>query len=175
MRMVSATLAGSPRKDEQLPRAFATLHQNYVGGTVYADVMLPSGARSASAVFQAGNTPGAETQRWDAAVCLAEYLDGKDGDPKACLQVVETLLAMGGPGAEPEPEPASDDEADLAEAITDSISPEAAAILATRLQTIIRTDDETINSQCRWFADMLAGLVGGWESAQETAKQYGIE
>ena len=171
MKMVSVTLAGSPKEGEQIPRAYAELRGDCVG--VQCSILQPG--TNDVIEFRPGDEPESIKQRQDAARRLAEYLDGKDGDPKACLQVVETLLAMGGPGPEPEPEPASDDGADLAEAITDSICPEAAAILATRLQTIIRTDDETINSQCSWFADMLAGLVGGWESAQETAKQYGIE
>jgi len=173
MRMTTITLAGTPKPGEQLPRAFATLQKNFEGGTIHASVFLPNGARPKTFFFQPSDTPAAARQRHEAACLLADCLDGSDHDAKAYLQLVETMLVMG--GAEPEPEPASDDEVDLAEAITDSICPEAAAILATRLQTIIRTDDETINSQCQWFADMLAGLVGGWESAQETAKQYGIE
>jgi|GEM_PF-4876487 len=67
------------------------------------------------------------------------------------------------------------DEVDLAEAIQNNIGPETVSILAAKLSDIERTDDPIINDQLKWFADMLAELVGGWDSAIQTARQYGIE
>jgi len=67
------------------------------------------------------------------------------------------------------------DQVDLAEAIQDNIGPETVSILAAKLKDIERTDDPVINDQLKWFADMLAELVGGWDSAIQTARQYGIE
>lgn len=49
------------------------------------------------------------------------------------------------------------------------------SILAAKFRDIERTDDPVINDQLKWFADMLAELVGGWDSAIQTARQYGIE
>jgi len=67
------------------------------------------------------------------------------------------------------------DATDLAQAIQDNLQPDVVAIIAAKLQISIETDDETINEQYRWFADMLAKLVGGWDEALKTAIDYGID
>ena len=180
MRMVSATLAGSPRQGEQLPRAFATLQKNFEGGTIHASVFLPNGARPKTFFFHPSDTPAAARQRHEAADLLADCLDASDYDAKAYLQLVETMLVMGGqaepaPQDEEPPAKVAIDEVNMSEAIQDNIGPDAVAIIATRLRDVRAEADPTVDQQVRWFGEMMAGLVGGFESAQRTARDYGIE
>jgi len=67
------------------------------------------------------------------------------------------------------------DEVDLGEAIQDNYGPDAVAIIAVKLRGGISSGDECVDMQYQHFADMLAELVGGWDSAIHTARQLGIE
>jgi len=67
------------------------------------------------------------------------------------------------------------DEVDLGEAIQDNYGPDAVAIIAAKLRGGISSGDEMVDMQYQHFADVLAELVGGWDSAVHTAKQLGIE
>jgi len=161
MRIVSMTLAGTTEHDGTLPRAFATLHQNYEGAYIHADVHLPNGSRSHAVHFH----PTDDDQRHEAAGRLATILDGSDGTANACLQAVEKMMNV----------TQAPVELPLEEAIRNNLYPETVAIIASRLQAEIETDDDAINDQYRWLAELMATLAGGWDEVAQTAEAYGIE
>jgi len=61
----------------------------------------------------------------------------------------------------------------LSDALRENLSPQALAAIVAHLQ-IVRTNDEAVNAQVRWFADTLVELVGGPEQINRLYDELGI-
>jgi len=61
----------------------------------------------------------------------------------------------------------------LTEALRENLSPQALAAIVAHLQ-LVRTNDEAVNRQVRWFADTLIELVGGPEQINRLYDELGI-
>jgi len=61
----------------------------------------------------------------------------------------------------------------LADALKECLSPEAVAVIASYLQPA-RSDDDEIDRQIRWFADVLVETVGGDDAMNRLVDQLGL-
>lgn len=70
----------------------------------------------------------------------------------------------------------------MAEAVRECLSPHAVALLATYARMAAGDADlhafdddcEVATKQAKWFADLLAETVGGWDSQAQLAAEIGI-
>ena len=61
----------------------------------------------------------------------------------------------------------------LAEAIRETLSPEAVAAIVAYLQPA-KTNDESVNRELGWFALELVDLLGGYDEQSQLAEELGL-
>jgi len=61
----------------------------------------------------------------------------------------------------------------LTDALRENLSPQTVAAMVAHLESV-RTNDEAINRQVRWFADTLVEVVGGPEQLNRLYDELGI-
>jgi len=167
MRIASIELAGNTKPGSNLPAAFAVLTRPFDQGCVRAEIHQPGG-RTRSISFIPGEQPF-EGARWaDASRELAEKLDGDVGGAKAILQLIDTMITMGGPA--PEQPAEQDDRKMVAEAMQNMLSPEAVAAISYILRCTV-TGEQTVNRQIRWIEQTLAEMVGGTNEVDRIAEE----
>ena len=155
MKITRVELAGTPRNDEQLPRAMATIRKT-PGNRIEAEVHSSSGKDYTLSFPTAGSIPN-ERERWKQAEKAAVLLDGTDADAKTVLQVVETMMAMAAPA--PATEATAHDQQDFEDAIRDNLLPETVAAIA-HAASGIETLDWDVDRQVDWFAKTLRKMIG---------------
>jgi len=61
----------------------------------------------------------------------------------------------------------------LIDAVRDDLSPRAVATIVSFLQPV-RTDDQDVEDEVRWFAERLVEAVGGYEAQSRLAEEVGL-
>ena len=61
----------------------------------------------------------------------------------------------------------------LTDAVRDNLSPQAIATIVAFLQPV-RTDDQDVDEEVRWFAEQLVEALGGYEAQNRLAEEVGL-
>ena len=170
MRITRVELAGTPKDDQQLPRAMAQLTRRFERGWVYAEVLLPDGSKK-EVGFRPDDNPTAAGQRHEAGRELSTLLEGTDCNAKSYVSIVETIVAMDGPEPHAE-EP--DDRQIIEQAMQEAFTPEAVAAIAWGVRRTI-TNNQRVQRQLDWLATILETMVGGLVEHQKTCDELGLE
>jgi len=57
--------------------------------------------------------------------------------------------------------------------LSDNLTPQAVATIVSFLQPV-RTDDQDVDEEVRWFAGPLVGALGGYEAQSRLAEEAGL-
>jgi len=69
--------------------------------------------------------------------------------------------------------PDGDEHDALRDWLSDNLTPQAVATIVSFLQPV-RTDDQDVDEQVRWFADQLTEMLGGAEAQSRLAEEVGL-
>ena len=61
----------------------------------------------------------------------------------------------------------------LLDALRDNLTPQAVATIVSFLQPV-RTNDQDVDEEVRWFAERLVEAVGGYEAQSRLAEEVGL-
>jgi len=69
--------------------------------------------------------------------------------------------------------PENDEQNVLRDWFSDNLTPQAVATIVSFLQPV-RTDDQDVDEEVRWFAEQLVGALGGYEAQSRLAEEVGL-
>ena len=69
--------------------------------------------------------------------------------------------------------PENDEQEMLRDWFSDNLTPQAVATIVSFLQPV-RTDDQDVDEEVRWFAEQLTEMLGGGEAQNRLAEEVGL-